>query len=115
MDTVTMTQAEYQALIDSRDHAVAMREVATGKMPTLTEAELDAFLAAASPLAYWRERNGLSIAGLAAQAGVSEAALRVIEHGGTGDVGLFARIAATLGMRIEDIAPVEPNGEDSVR
>ena len=58
-DTVTLTRAEYEALIDARDHAQAMREVATGAMETLSDAELDAYLAAQSPLAFWRKHRGL--------------------------------------------------------
>ena len=107
MDTVTLTRAEYQSLVDTRDHAVAMRAVATGEMPTLTEAELDAFLAAPSPLAFWRGRRGIGVASLASDAGMTEGELLAIEQGGTADVTVFARLSAVLGLRIEDIAPVE--------
>jgi hypothetical protein len=35
---VTMTAEEYQDLIDARDAAAAMREIAAGTMPTVAEA-----------------------------------------------------------------------------
>jgi hypothetical protein len=43
---VTMTAEEYQDLIDARDAAIAMREIANGTMPTIAEADVDAYLAA---------------------------------------------------------------------
>jgi len=71
-DVVTLTRQEYEDLIDARDHAVAMRDVATGAMETLSDAEMDAYLAAPTPLAFWRRRRGLTQAALAAAVGVSQ-------------------------------------------
>jgi DNA-binding XRE family transcriptional regulator len=104
MDTVTLTQQEYQDIIDARDHAVAMREVATGAMETLTEAQVSAYLAAASPLAFWRQHRGLSQTGLAGEAGISQPYLAQIETGKrVGDVTLYAKFARILRVRIEDL------------
>jgi hypothetical protein len=50
-DTVTLSRQDYEDLVDGRDHAVALRTVATGAMPTLSDAEMDAYLAAPSGLA----------------------------------------------------------------
>src|ERR1700728_228699 len=55
---VTLTAEEYQDLIDGRDAAVAMREIAAGTMPTVAEADLDAYLAAPTPLALWHKHRG---------------------------------------------------------
>ena len=41
-DTITLTRDAYEDLIDARNHAAAMREVATGAMETLSSAEADA-------------------------------------------------------------------------
>jgi DNA-binding XRE family transcriptional regulator len=104
MDTVTLTRQEYQDIIDARDHAVAMREVATGAMETLTEAEVSAYLEAASPLAFWRRHRGISQTTLAKEAGISQPYLAQIETGKrVGDVTLFAKLARILRVRIEDL------------
>lgn len=103
-DTVTLTRQEYEDLIDARDHAMAMRAVATGAMPTLSSADLDAYLAAATPLAFWRRHRGLTQAALGAGVGITQAYLAQIETGRRGgDVQLYARLAKALRVRIEDL------------
>jgi DNA-binding XRE family transcriptional regulator len=103
-EIVTLTRQEYEDLIDSRDHAVAMRDVATGAMETLSDAEMDAYLAAPTPIAFWRRKRGLTQAALGAMVGVSQPYLAQIESGArTGDVRLYARMAKALRLRIEDL------------
>jgi DNA-binding XRE family transcriptional regulator len=103
-NTVTLTRDEYEDLIDARDHALAMRAVATGEMETLTEAELDAYLAATTALAFWRRYRGLTQAELAGKVGITQPYLAQIEGGKrTGDVHLYARLARALRVRIEDL------------
>lgn len=107
-ETVTLTRQEYEDLIDARDHALALRDVATGAMETLTEAELDEYLAATTPLAFWRRRRGLTQAALAATIGITQPYLAQIETGQrTGDVRLYARLAKALRLRIEDLVVEE--------
>ena len=57
METVTLPRQEYEDLIDARDHAVAMRDVKTGVMETLSEAEVAAYLQAVTPLVIWRQET----------------------------------------------------------
>jgi DNA-binding XRE family transcriptional regulator len=95
---------EYQDLIDARDAEAAMREVRAGRMETFTEAEVDAYLASPSPLAFWRKRRGLTQAALAEAVGKSQAYLAQIEAGRrTGTVDVYARLASVLKLRIEDL------------
>ena len=108
-DTITISRTEYEDLVDARDHAIAMREVASGA-PTLTDAELDDFIAAKTPLAFWRRRADLTQAQLAAKVGVSQAFLAQLERGTrTGPVGLHAKLARALGVRIEDLLSGDRN------
>ena len=103
-DTVTLTRTEYQDLIDARDHAVAMRDVASGTMETLSDADLDTFLAAATPLAFWRKRRRLTQASLAGQIGITQPYLAQIEKGQrVGDVTLYAKLARVLRVHMEDL------------
>jgi len=112
MDTVTLTSAEYQDLIDARDHAIAMREVATGAMETIGESEVDAYLAAPSPLAFWRKKRGLGQVEMAAKVGISQGYLAQLERGRrVGDILLFAKLAAALNLRVDDLVPDEPETE----
>lgn len=105
-DTLTLTKTEYQDLIDARDHAIAMRDVTSGSAETLSDTELDAFLAAPTPLAYWRRRRGLTQSALSHVVGVSQPYLAQVEHGRrVGDIKLYAKLAEALGVRMEDLVP----------
>ena len=81
-----------------------MRDVARGALETLSEAELDAYLAAPTPLAFWRRQRGLTQAALALTLGVSQPYMAQLEHGRRrGDAQLFARAARALRVRMEDL------------
>ena len=100
---VLLTRQDYEDLIDARDHAVALREVASGAS-VLTDAELDAYLSAPTPLAFWRGRVGKTQAALAAAAGISQAFLAQIESGvRIGRIDVYARLAKALGLRMDDL------------
>ncbi len=102
-ERVSMPRSDYQNLIDARDHAIAMREIAAGA-PLLTETELNAYLASPSPLAFWRKRAGLTQSALAQKAGITQAFLAQIEAGDRdGTVGVLKRISQALGLRIDDL------------
>lgn len=105
MRYVTMTAEEYRDLVDSRDAAVAMRAVEAGVLPIVPEEAMDDFLAAATPLAFWRRHRGITQVELAAAAGISQPYLAQLESGArqAAEIGIYQRIARRLGVRIEDL------------
>jgi DNA-binding XRE family transcriptional regulator len=105
-DTITLSRAECEALTQAR--AAVRQDVAASPTETFTEAELAAYLASPTALAFWRKYRGVTQAALAADAGGSQPYLAQVEGGakyGTGP--LYARLARALQTRIEDILPVE--------
>jgi DNA-binding XRE family transcriptional regulator len=103
-DTVTMSKVEYQNLIDARDHALAMRDVASGTMNLLTEAETVALIEARTPLAFWRRRSGMTQEKLAEAIAISQPYLAQMESGRrVGDVVLYVKLAKALNVRVEDL------------
>ncbi len=105
-EMVVIPAQEFDNLIDARDHAQAMAAYRRGEGDWLTDAEMAEFLAASSPLAFWRQRRGMTQAQLAASVGVSQGYLAQIETGKrTGDVGLYRKLARQLGVAIEDLIP----------
>jgi DNA-binding XRE family transcriptional regulator len=91
-------------LIDARDHSRAMRDIVSGAIATLTDAEVDAYLAAPTPLAFWRRHRGLTQAALAARVGIAKASLAKAETGRRGlKVETYGRLAKALQTRIEDL------------
>jgi DNA-binding XRE family transcriptional regulator len=102
-EKVVLRRRDYEDLIDARDHAVAMRDIVAGA-PTLTAVELDDYLAAKTPLAFWRRRAGLTQAALAESVGISQPFLAQLEQGvRTGSIAIHAKLARALGIRIEDL------------
>jgi len=107
-DTVTITREEYEDLIDAREAGRITQLVASGDMPTLSEAEMAAYIVAPTPLAFWRKARGLTQAALAEALGVAQPYVAQLETGRrVGDVRLYARLAKALKVRIEDLVPDE--------
>ncbi len=103
-ERVVMDRAEYQDLIDARDHAVAMRQIATGETETIPDSEIDDYLAAPTPLAFWRRKRGYTQASLAAEMGLSQPYIAQMEGAQrVGDVATLAKLARLLRVRIEDL------------
>jgi DNA-binding XRE family transcriptional regulator len=114
-EIVILSRPEYDALIEARedaeDGAVAravVARVAAGTEEMLTTDEVNALLAAATPLAFWRKKRGLTQAALAAEAGVAQGYISELEAGRkTGDVMVLRRIANALRITLEDLVPDE--------
>ena len=103
---VVLAKADYEDLLDARDHAEAMAAARVAPSSLLDDSDMDAYLAAATPLAFWRRRSGRSQGVVARRAGISQAFLAQMETGKrTGDVATYARLAEALGHRIEDLIP----------
>lgn len=108
-DTIILTRAEYEDLIDARDHAQAMRDIATGAVETLTGAEVDAYLASPTNLAFWRRHRNMTQTALAAQVGIAQPSLAQAETGRRGlSVDTYAKLAKVLKVRIEDLLDDAP-------
>ena len=106
---VTMSAEDYQDLIDARDAEAAMRAVAAGTLQTLSGADVDAYLAAATPLAFWRKHRGLTQADMAQAIGVSQPYLAQLENGQReGSVSVYQRLARRLGLSVDELLPDEP-------
>lgn len=102
---VTIPAEEYEDLIDGRDAEAAMRAVAAGALPTIPDEAMDAYLEAATPLAFWRRHRGITQVALAEAAGISQAYLAQLEGGArqSAEIGIYQRLARRLGVRIEDL------------
>jgi DNA-binding XRE family transcriptional regulator len=106
---VTMTAEEYQDLIDARDAEAAMRAVAAGTLQTLSGEDVDAYLAAATPLAFWRRHREFTQADMAQAAGVSQPYLAQLENGKReGSVSVYQRLARLVRLSVDELLPDDP-------
>ena len=96
--------AALQDALDAAEAANAMAAIACGEMETLTGEEIVAGLAAPTPLAFWREKRGLTQKDLGTAAGIGQSYVAALEQGARkGDPALFKRLASALRVRMEDI------------
>lgn len=111
---VTMTAEDYEDLIDARDAEAAMRAVAAGTLQTLSGDDVDAYLAAPSPLAFWRKHRGFRQADMARLIGVSQPYLAQLENGRReGSVSIYQRLARRLGLSVDELLPDEADDESA--
>ena len=116
-DTVTLTRAEYEALIrqieDAEDLAAVAaaeaREAALGKVAARADhlpiALVERLVAGEHPVRVWRTQRGMTREALAEAAGVSPSYLTEIEtRRKPGSFDAMMKLAAALKVPLDDIA-----------
>ena len=125
VETVTLTRAEYEALIERAEEAEDLaaiaaaeaREAAHGKLSARTDylpIELVRRLAAGDhPIGIWRTHRGLSRDRLAAAAGIAPSQLGAIEaRRRPGSFAALTKLAKALDVSLDELAAwVEPQRE----
>jgi ribosome-binding protein aMBF1 (putative translation factor) len=123
-DIVILSRKEYDQLIaaaneDATDAETLRRSIArvkSGKEETFTSTEVDAFLAAKTPLAFFRKKRGVSQDDLAKRAGITQGYLSEIEIGRkSGDVRTLRKLADALKVTLDSLVPDERSEEDTPR
>jgi DNA-binding XRE family transcriptional regulator len=111
-DIVILSKKEYNGLVaaageDAKDAATAKRILARikdGNEDLLTSKEVDALLAAKTPLAFWRKKRGLSQEALARSVGIAQGFISEIEAGKkAGDIATLKGIAGALRISLDDL------------
>lgn len=105
---------DYEAMRDALEAAEASAvaaAVSRGETDALTADEVAALIDAASPLAFWRGKRGLTQSELAKAVGVSQGYIASLESGARkGDPGLFLRMAKALRVPMEAIVEESEQG-----
>ena len=110
-EIVILSRDEYDRLIaadeDMKDAKTARRiieQIASGEETVLTEAELDEFLKAKTPLAFWRKKRRMTQADLAKAADIAQGFISEIESGQKpGTPATLKKIAQALNIKIDDL------------
>ncbi len=110
-EMVVIPRAEYDALLgaaeDFEDALAAERSlarIAAGEVELIPASEVDAYLDAPSPLAFWRKKRGLTQAALAKEVGVTQAYLSEIESGKKeARVSVLRDLAAALKVTVDEL------------
>lgn len=85
-------------------HASAVADYRAGRDEGVTQDEMQALLDAPTPLAFWRKKQGLTVAALAKAAQVAEREIETAESGATvGSSEMMAKVAAALKIGVEEL------------
>jgi DNA-binding XRE family transcriptional regulator len=107
-ELVVLPRGDYEDLIDTLAARKVEAALAAGREELLSSEEAAALLGAPTPLAFWRKKRGKTQSQLAADIGVSEQFLSDFEAGkAEADVTLYGKLARSLGLSIDDLAPAE--------
>lgn len=97
-----LPRAELEALRDTTARAADVADYRAGRAPGFTGEEALAYAEAASPLAFFRKRAGLTQRDLAARVDVAQNYLSDIENGKReGPVTLWLKLAAVFGVPVD--------------
>jgi DNA-binding XRE family transcriptional regulator len=110
-EMVVVPRAEYDALVaaaeDAEDVLIAERSlarIAAGEVELIPDSEVDAYLDAPTPLAFWRKKRGLTQTALAKTVGVTQAYLSEIESGKKeARVSVLKELAAALKVTVDEL------------
>jgi DNA-binding XRE family transcriptional regulator len=105
-DTVTLTRAEYEALLDRLEVRIAKLGFAEATTDCLPMELVKRLLDGEHPIRIWRRHRGLTREALAAKAGVAPSYLTEIEtrrKGGSLDAVM--KLAAALDVSLDDLVP----------
>lgn len=110
-DTVTLSKADYEALLDALEEArdlERLREIdadlAAGRTETMPLDMALALCDGANPVRTWRKHRGLTARELAIAAGITPGYLSEIESGKkAGSLAVMGRIAGMLRVELGDL------------
>lgn len=101
-EMAVLPRADYEAMRGAIEHERAIADYRAGRLPGLSSDEVREMLAAATPLAFWRRRAGLTQSALAATVGVSQNYLSELETGKrAGPVELWLKLSHSLSIPLE--------------
>ncbi len=99
-----LPRAELEEIMAASAHVKVLDAYRAGRDPGLTSDEMRSLLAAASPLAFWRRKRGLTQAALAARAELTQNYLSDLETGKReGSPAQWLKIARALGLPLEEL------------
>lgn len=116
VEKVTLTRAEYEALLAFRERLSELEDRLEGKRaiegfreePTayLPAASVKRLIAGENPVRIWRERRGFKANELARKVGITSAYLSEIEtNKKPGSIDALRKIARALGVLVDDLLP----------
>jgi DNA-binding XRE family transcriptional regulator len=99
---------EYETMRDALVHQGAMSDYRAGRIGALALDEVQALLAAPTPLAFWRTKRGMTQAALAKAAGTTQPHVADLEsgkHGGS--LEIMARLARVLNIPVDSLVAAD--------
>jgi predicted transcriptional regulator len=110
-EIVILSRDEYDRLIeadeDRKDAETARRviaDIASGAETVLSEAELDEYLNAKTPLSFWRKKRQMTQADLSKVTGIAQGFISEIESGQKpGTPATLKKLAEALSIKVDNL------------
>jgi ribosome-binding protein aMBF1 (putative translation factor) len=110
-EIVILSRDEYDRLIeadeDRKDAETARRviaDIASGAETVLSEAELDEYLNAKTPLSFWRKKRQMTQADLSKVTGIAQGFISEIESGQKpGTPATLKKLAQALNIKVDNL------------
>ena len=110
-DIVILSRDEYDRLVEASEDAAdaktarhVLKQIASGAETVLSESDVDEFLKAKTPLAFWRMKRAMTQANLAKATGIAQGFLSEIESGQKpGTPATLKKIAEAINIKIDDL------------
>jgi predicted transcriptional regulator len=110
-EIVILSRDEYDRLIeadeDRKDAETAKRiiaDIASGAETVLSEAELDEYLNAKTPLSFWRKKRQMTQADLSKVTGIAQGFISEIESGQKpGTPATLKKLAQALNIKVDNL------------
>jgi DNA-binding XRE family transcriptional regulator len=107
-EMAVLPRAEFDALTEAVDHARAVADYHAGRMPGLSPEQTREFIAARSPLSFWRKYRGLTQSALAAQVDITQNYLSDVENGKrSGPVELWLKLSRALDVPVDALVDTD--------
>jgi DNA-binding XRE family transcriptional regulator len=107
-EMAVLPRAELEALTEVAEHARAIADYQSGRLPGLTPEQVREFIAANSPLAFWRKHRGLTQSALAGEVDIAQNYLSDLENGKrSGPVELWLKLSRVLNVPVEALVEAE--------
>jgi DNA-binding XRE family transcriptional regulator len=107
-EMAVLPRADLEAMTELADHANAISDYRSGKLPGLKPEEARSFIEAPSPLAFWRRYRGFTQHSLSQATGITQNYLSELENAKrTGSVDVWLKLSKVLRLPVEALIEAE--------